>query len=189
MTAARPFPAASLPMPPDTAFETERLILRPHGVGDFPESLAMWSDPVVTRFIGRRPHTEEEVWARLLRYAGLWTLLGYGYWVVREAATGRFVGEVGFADFRRDTDPPLAGRPELGWVLASWAHGKGYATEAVRGALAWGEAAWGPRETVCMIDPDNEASLKVAARCGYRETARSPYGGHAVILFARPPGG
>ena len=61
----------------------------------------MWADPEVTRYIGGRPFGVEEVWTRLLRYAGHWALLGYGYWAVIEKSSGRFVGEAGLADFHR----------------------------------------------------------------------------------------
>jgi RimJ/RimL family protein N-acetyltransferase len=67
-----------------TLLTTDRLIMRPHTRDDFLESYAMWSDPEVIRYIGGKPFTREEVWARLLRYAGHWAMLGYGYWVVRE---------------------------------------------------------------------------------------------------------
>ena len=50
--------------------------------------------------IGGKPFTREESWARLLRYGGLWSLLGYGYWAVRDKESGRFAGELGFAGFR-----------------------------------------------------------------------------------------
>jgi len=47
--------------------ETARLRLRGHRVEDFAACAAMWADPVVTRYIGGRPFTAEEVWTRLLR--------------------------------------------------------------------------------------------------------------------------
>jgi hypothetical protein len=103
--------------------ETPRLVLRPHTRADLDESAAMWGDPETTRFIGGKPYTREEAWARLLRYAGHWDLLGFGHWVARDAA-GRFVGEVGFADFQREIEPRLDA-PEAGWVLARWAQGQG----------------------------------------------------------------
>lgn len=165
--------------------ESERLRLRGHRLGDFDELAAMWADPVVTRHIGGRASTREESWARLVRYAGFWSLLGFGYWVVEERATGRFVGDVGFADFHREMAPPLGDVPETGWALAPWAHGKGYATEAVRTMLAWGDAHLPAAETACIIDPDNAASLRVAARCGYAETGRGDYKGSAVLVFRR----
>src|SRR4051812_49250001 len=64
--------------------ETERLVLRGHRVDDYADCFDLWTDESVTRFIGGRPSTQEEVWARLLRYAGLWALIGFGYWVVTE---------------------------------------------------------------------------------------------------------
>src|SRR4051794_25666729 len=132
---------------------TERLTLRAHRLDDMADSTALWTDPVVTRFIGGRPFTQEEIWTRLLRYVGHWALLGFGYWVVTETASGRFVGEVGFADYKRELEPSLDGAPESGWVLAPWAFGRGFATEAVGAVVAWGDAHFGSRRTVCLIGP------------------------------------
>jgi RimJ/RimL family protein N-acetyltransferase len=165
--------------------ETARLRLRGHRVADFADCAAMWGDAAVARHIGGRPSSAEESWARILRYAGLWPLLGYGYWAVAEKASGRFVGDVGFADFKRDVQPSFDGAPEIGWVLASWAHGQGFATEAVGAAVAWGDRHFGAAPTVCMIDPDNAASIRVAEKCGYREYARATYKGQPAILFRR----
>jgi RimJ/RimL family protein N-acetyltransferase len=172
-------------MPP--TIETDRLMLKPHARADFEESVAMWADAGVTRHIGGKPFSREESWARLLRYAGLWALLGYGYWVVRDRRTGRFVGEVGFGNFHRELDPPFGDAPEAGWALATATQGRGFAGEALAAALAWGDAHLGDR-TVCMIDPDNVPSLRVAARAGYREYARTTFKGSPTILFERLAG-
>ena len=168
--------------PPDRSGDvpviaTDRLTLRGHRVDDHAACTRLWADPEVVRYIGGRVFSAEESWAKLLRYAGLWSLLGFGYWAIEEAQSGRFVGELGFADFKREIEPSLGGRPELGWALASTAHGKGYATEAVRGALAWGDARFGATGTICLIHPDNAASLRVAAKAGYREWRRTTYKG------------
>src|SRR5579859_1936876 len=131
------------PMPDyDLQIDTDRLALRPHTRDDFADSLAMWSDTTVTRHIGGRPFTREEIWARLLRYVGHWALLGFGFWVIRERATGCFLGEVGFADYQRDIDPPLNSVPEAGWALSPHAQGKGYATEALRAITSWADRRW-----------------------------------------------
>lgn len=113
-----PRPREAEPVVP--AIETQRLVLRGFRVEDFADSAALWADPDVTRFIGGRPSTEEESWTRFLRYLGHWSALGFGYWAVREKNSGRYVGEVGFADYRRDIEPSLGGAPEIGWVLAAW---------------------------------------------------------------------
>jgi len=168
--------------------ETERLRLRGHCIDDFLHSAAMWADPAVVRYIGDQPLTEEESWTKFLRYVGHWSLLGFGYWVVEEKATGHFAGEIGFADYKRDLQPSLKGVPEIGWVLASQAHGKGYATEAVRAITAWGDVRFGPARTACIIAPENAASIRVAIKCGYREFQRTSYHGKPVLMFDREPG-
>jgi RimJ/RimL family protein N-acetyltransferase len=176
---------ASRSSPSAESIATERLILTAHRIEDFDDSHAMWSHPTVTRYIGGKPSSGEEVWARLLRYAGHWSLLGFGYWVIREKASGSFVGEVGFADFKREIEPPFTGKPEIGWALVPAAHGKGFATEAVRAALCWGDTRWAGSDTVCMISPENAASRRVAEKCDYKEVARTEYKGRPTIIFTR----
>jgi len=165
--------------------ETDRLILRGHRLEDFADSLALWTDPESVRFISGKPSTREEAWARMLRYAGHWSLLGFGYWVVTDRMTGRFVGEVGFGNFKRDIEPSLEAMPEIGWVLAGDQHGRGYATEAAQAAVAWGEAHFGPIRTACIIAPENGPSIRVAEKCGYREFQRTTYKDQPTILFVR----
>ena len=170
------------------AFETERLHLRGHRIDDFANSAAMWADPNVPRHILERPLTEEESWSRFLRYFGHWAVLGFGYWVILEKASGNFVGEAGFAEYKRELEPSLKGVPEIGWVLASHAHGKGFATEAVRAITAWGDAHF-ETPTACIIAPENTASFRVAAKCGYRELRRTTYHEHQTVMFSREHGG
>ena len=166
--------------------QTTRLVMRAHRVDDFAASAAMWSDPEVVRYISGRPSTAEQSWSRLLRYAGQWSLLGFGYWMVEEHATGAFVGEVGFADYHREIEPSLVGMPELGWVLASAAHGKGYATEAVRACVAWaGEHFPSGTRLACIIAPENTASVRVAEKCGLRFEQNTTYLGQPTLLFVR----
>ncbi|HEX3745774.1 MAG TPA: GNAT family N-acetyltransferase [Bryobacteraceae bacterium] len=168
---------------PVPVLETARLLLRGHCLSDFPACAAMWADPAVSRQLGRKPFTEEESWTRLLRYVGHWSLLGFGYWVVEEKASGRFAGEVGFADYKRDMESTVKELPEIGWVLAPWAHGNGYATEAARASLAWGDARFS--RTTCIVSPDNLASLRVAGKCGYRELQLSLYKGNPIVVLVR----
>ena len=168
-----------------TILTTHRLTLRPHTRDDFLDSYAMWSDPEVIRYIGGKPFTREEVWARLLRYAGHWAMLGFGYWVVRDTQSGRFLGEVGFADYHREIEPSLLRTPEIGWALDPSVHGRGYATEAVRAALAWADAYWPEGETACIVAPENLPSLRVAHKCGYREQLRTIYKGKPTIVLRR----
>ena len=169
--------------------DTPRLRLRPHRPDDLAACAALWADPGVVRFITGRPQSREESWTRLLRYAGHWAWLGFGYWALEEQAGGAYVGELGFADFKREGLPFLAGRPELGWALSPAVQGRGYATEAVTAALAWGDVHLPAAETACIIAPENLASLRVAAKLGYREVERVARNGGETILFTRARGG
>jgi RimJ/RimL family protein N-acetyltransferase len=164
---------------------TARLTLRPHRPDDFDDMLRTWREPAVVEHFGGVPSTAEEVWARLLRYGGLWPLLGYGYWCARETATGRFAGEVGLAEFRRDITPTLAGAPEAGWVLATWAHGKGYAREATEAMMAWAGAVLEAPRTTCLIHPANAPSLRLAERLGFTRFAQTLHKGRDAILLER----
>lgn len=164
--------------------ETERLLLREHSLADFDAYASMWTDPDVVRFIGGKPSTRDESWMRFLRYSGLWRHLGYGYWAIQEKASGRFLGDGGFADFKREIEPPLDA-PEQGWALAPWAHGLGFATEAVAAMLAWGETHLPAGGQVCIISPENLASIRVAEKVGYRQTASTSYKGAPTLQFRR----
>jgi RimJ/RimL family protein N-acetyltransferase len=171
----------SLPYVPN--IESERLRLRGHAIEDFKKTYALWSDAAVVPFLGGRPFGQEDCWTRFLRYIGHWAALGFGYWVVEEKATGSFVGEVGFGDFKRDMTPSLGAMPELGWVLAAAHHGKGYATEAALAAVTWGRAHFTTPEMACIIHPDHHASIRVAEKCGFREEARGVFREKPTIIF------
>ena len=166
---------------------TERLTLRAHRASDLDEVAELWADPAVIRFIGGQPLGREEVWHRLLRHVGHWALLGFGYWIVHERRTGAFVGEVGFAENHRQVVPDFAGAPECGWTLAARAQRQGFASEALRAALAWSDARREGARTVCLIDPDNAASIRLAGRIGFQPYARGTYKGETRLLFERFP--
>ena len=166
--------------------ETPHLLMRGYRADDFTPWVAMWQDPAYYRYLSPEPLPTEEVWKALLRSAGHWMLMGYGFWAIEEKATGQFVGAIGFADLKRNIDPPIVDTPEIGWVLAPAVHGRGYATEAVAAAQAWGDAYFGPIRTVCIIHPENQPSLRLAAKFGYHEYARTSYKGEPIVMLVRP---
>ena len=167
--------------------ETDRLILRRRTIEDFPAYAAMWADPRVVRHFSTGPLNEEDAWTKFARMEGYWRLAGYGFWLVEEKASGALIGEVGAADFKRAIIPPLAGKPEFGWVLSGDAHGKGYAREAVAAALQWAEAKFPGATFSCIIDPSNEPSIRVAEHFGFRKERMALLAGKEVIIFHRPP--
>jgi RimJ/RimL family protein N-acetyltransferase len=102
---------------------------------------------------------------------------------VGERPSGAYLGDVGLF-VGRGLGERFDAAPECGWTIPPRAHGRGYATEALHAVHAWWERREGGR-TVCMIDPGNAASIRVAEKSGYREFARAAYKEAPTILFER----
>ena len=139
--------------------ETQRLILRPPAVEDFPRWAAFNEEEETVRFIGgvqRPPAT----WRIMMAMAGMWALTGEGMFSVIEKETGLWIGRIG----------PLHpyGWPgkEVGWSLMAEAHGKGYALEAAVAAMGYAFDVLGWDDVIHSIDPDNVASQQLADRLG-----------------------
>ena len=115
--------------------------------------------------------------------------MGFGYWIVEDAANGALVGTVGFQEARRTMQPSIEGTPEAGWVFAPATHGKGLASEAVAAMLAWSDGALDAPETTCIIEPANTKSIALALRFGFRPDGAADYNGVTVAILRRPRGG
>lgn len=171
--------------PPGRTLSTSRLRLRPHDLQDLEDCVALWTDPDVVRHIGGKPSTREEVWQRVQRYAGHWALQGFGFWTIRDAIAGTFIGEIGLADFKRDLTPTFGSTPECGWALLPSAQGNGFGAEALAAVLAWSDTNLASDRTVCLIDAENERSVRLALRCGFQQFATGEYKGSQPLLFER----
>ncbi len=170
---------------PHETIETARLILRHHRLDDFDALAATWRDPAVMRQFGDVSPSDEDLWIRLLRYEGHWAVTGHGVWAVEEKTSGHYLGQVGLMDFRRGLGPRIDGAPEIAWVLNGSGHGAGYATEAAHAALRLIEERLAPARTVCIINPENTASLRVAEKLGYVSFGDAMYKGSPVLLLER----
>lgn len=164
---------------------TLRLILRPHVVADYTACRTLWADPQVVRHIGGVALDSQTVWFRILRYAGMWSLLGYGMLVIEDRDSGAFLGEAGLLSAERSL-PELAGVPEAGWVLGSQAWGRGIATEAMQAILEWADVHVEAPSIRCIIDPGNDASIKVAEKLSFQMLTDTELGGKPTRVFDRP---
>jgi RimJ/RimL family protein N-acetyltransferase len=155
-------------------------MLTPADLGDFQDIHDLWNDPVTLAYLGK-PSTMEEAWVRLLKYVGHWSLFGFGFWMLREAGTGRFVGEAGLAYHKRG----LGADPEAGWALAGPMQGKGFAREALLAIVAWADVHLKADRTICLIDPANLASVRLAHSIGFQSAGEADLDGRSVILLER----
>ena len=144
---------------PGPTLETERLILRPTAMADFPRWAEMMADPEASRFIGG-VQAPETAWRGFMTMAGAWTLTGVAMFSLIEKASGLWVGRIG-------PWTPL-GWPgtEVGWGLHPDAQGKGYGVEAATAALDHAFDVLGWTEVIHCIDPDNAPSQRLAERLG-----------------------
>jgi RimJ/RimL family protein N-acetyltransferase len=172
--------------PTAPVLETPRLRLRGFRAGDLDAQWESMTDPEVFRFLGGVAASREETWRKILGSPGLWALLGYGYWVVESREDGAYLGQVGFADFKRDMSPGIENIPEMGWIMGRQAQGRGYATEAVLAALAWADEALGGGEIVAIISHENAPSIRIAEKAGFSAREEAVYKGEPILLFRRP---
>lgn len=165
--------------------ETERLILRPFSAGDLDALAAIWADDAVVRFIGGQKLTREDTWRRSLAACGQWPYTGFGYWIAQSRADESVVGQLGFADFKREIEPSLEGEPELGYVFTPKVHGQGIAREACEAALAWADSNLACTSYPAIISPENGASIRLAERLGFSREPDAVYRGETIALFRR----
>jgi RimJ/RimL family protein N-acetyltransferase len=166
--------------------EAERLVLRAFRAADLDPLAAMWADEKVVRYIGGQKLSREDSWWRSLAACGQWPYVGFGYWIVERKSDGRVIGQAGFADFKRDMRPSIEGEPEFGYVFAPEVHGKGIAYEACAVALEWADTNLGAASYPAIISPENEASIRLAERLGFRRAPDAMYRGETIALFRRP---
>ncbi len=106
-----------------------------------------------------------------------------------DAATGDFLGVAGLVDI-----DPGAGEGEIGYALGPEARGRGIATRALGLVTRYALGERGLERVQLNISVDNDASMRVAERCGYRREGvlRSLYmkpGRRAdFVVYSRLPG-
>lgn len=114
---------------------TERLILREWVADDVEPFVEMCADLEVMEHFPH-PLTRDESLAFIELVRHKFVENGFGLWALE--CNGRFAGFVGL----NRTNAPFSAQPEpcheVGWRLAKWAWGNGYATEAAREALRVG---------------------------------------------------
>lgn len=160
---------------------TERLILRPNRAEDFEPYAAFYASDRARLRGGVK--TRAEAWIQFAAEIGHWSLRGYGFWAVEEAATGAYCGQVGL------WNPEGWAQPEVGWMLVEAAEGKGYAAEAARRARAYAYDTLGWTEAASCISEGNDRSIRLAERLGARFDRRHRRKGlpdHLVYLHPGP---
>jgi RimJ/RimL family protein N-acetyltransferase len=144
--------------------ETRRLLLREFTSGDLDEMAAIFADPEVMRFsLGTKTREQTRRWIEGCRQDYSPERWGFGLWAVALKATGDLAGYCGLTQFE-DVD----GRREveIGFRLAPRFWGQGLATEAAAAARDYALGTLGLTRLISIIEPENQASIRVAEKLG-----------------------
>lgn len=146
---------------------TERLVLRELVPDDAPALFAIHSDAQAMRWFGSEPLRELDQARQLIEvFAGWRRLPNPGVrWGLARRGDGVLLGSCGLFNWNRNWQ-----RCTLGYELARSAWGQGLMNEALRAVLDWGfsQAGMGLNRVEAMIHAENQASLRLAHRLGFR---------------------
>ena len=150
---------------PDPPLADEVVALRAWRDADLPAIVEAFSDPLVHRFSWplERPYTEDDARDFLTaqeqdRLAG--TALNLAFVDPRDDSAIIGGGSIHAIEAERRS-------AEVGYYLRPDARGRGVATHATRLLAAYATEVLGVQRLALTAAPDNEASMRVADRCGF----------------------
>jgi RimJ/RimL family protein N-acetyltransferase len=158
--------------------ETERLVLRPHRLEDFPPFAAFYASDAA-RFIGG-PLPADRAWHAFAADVGAWDLVGSGAWGLEEKGTGAFAGQLAA------NRAPHFPEPEIGWILMPGFERRGYAAEAACAVRDFAYRTLGWATAVSYVDPGNSRSIALARRLGCTEDGAAEPLHPGEIVFRHP---
>jgi len=143
--------------------ETNRLILRRLLPNDLDSLFALYSDQEVRRYFPEGTLTYEETKEELE-----WFLNGHpshpqlGLWATIYKETNQFIGRCGLLPWTIEQRQEV----EVAYLLSKEYWGRGLGTEAAQAILQYGVEQLHLSRLICLIDPENQASRKVASKIG-----------------------
>jgi ribosomal-protein-alanine N-acetyltransferase len=145
---------------------TERLLLRRWRDVDRGPFAEMNADPLVMRYFPNAM-TREQSDSMIERIENGFRANGFGLWAIE--VEGRFVGYTGLN--RTSFETPMGSHVEIGWRMATWAWGHGYATEAATRVLELAFVEFGLNEVYSFTTESNVKSEAVMRRIGMTRRA------------------
>ncbi len=166
----------------ETEFETERLLVRRWRDSDLSALLTVYGDAEAMRWVGDgRAITHEECVQWLAVTRGNYEKRGYGMFAMEERASP---GVIGFCGIVHPGGQP---EPEVKYALLRSHWGRGFATEAVSGLIAFGSSIHGFAFIIATTAPQNIASHRVLLKAGMRrgELSANDDGTHTQLFHWR----
>jgi len=145
--------------------ETPRLLLRHLILDDIDPLYALYRDPEIRKYfpdgVLNYEDTKEELeW----HMNGIPNYPHLGLWATIHKETGKFIGRCGLLPWEIDNILEI----EIAYLLDKSFWHQGLATEAARGIMKYGFENLNLSRLICLMDPDNIGSRKVAERVGMK---------------------
>jgi RimJ/RimL family protein N-acetyltransferase len=143
--------------------ETKRLVLRHLVMDDLDELFALYSDPEIRKYFPEGVLNYEDTKEELE-----WHMNGHprrpelGLWATIHKPRGEFIGRCGLLPWKIEDREEV----EIAYLIDKEFWGQGLATEAALGLREYAFNTLGLNRLICLIDPDNIASQKVAGKIG-----------------------
>ena len=145
--------------------ETKRLLLRHLVMDDLDALFALYRDDEIRHYFPEGTLTYEETKEELE-----WFLNGHpfhpelGLWATIYKETGQFIGRCGLLPWTIDGCYEV----EVAYLLDKKYWGQGLATEAAQALVQYGFEHLGLPRLICLIERENQASIRVATKIGMR---------------------
>lgn len=160
--------------------ETPRLILRYFTIRDLKALIPILSDPQVMKFSIIGVHNQKQIRQfieqRLLSYLER----GFGLYAVIHQQNQELIGYCGFFVQAIEQHKEV----EIGYRLAAKYWGQGLATEAAQAVFEYGKQRFNFKRFVCLIEPANSRSIRVAKKLGMELEKKIVYYGLDVEMYS-----
>ena len=166
-----------------TPLFTERLELREFSADDADFVLRLLNEPSFLRYIGDRGVRTSEDARRYIAdgpVAG-YARHGHGLLRVLRKSDGAGIGMCGV--LKRDTLPD----PDIGFSFLPQYWSQGYALEAARAVMAHARGVLGLGRILAITTQDNEPSMRLLGRLGFRSDGMIAMGDEELRLFVSEP--
>jgi RimJ/RimL family protein N-acetyltransferase len=165
-----------------TVLETERLTLTRLSYDDCDFIVELLNEPEFRRFIGDKEVRSRDDAREYLRKGpiGSYECHGYGMFLVRNKSDNAPMGMCGLVK-REAFDTPDIG---FAFLRRYWA--KGYAVEAAIAVLEYGKNILQLPRIIAIVDPDNEASIRLVEKLGmtFASMVRMPGESKDINMYA-----
>ena len=167
-----------------TILETKRLTLRHLVPEDLDALWSLYSNPEITKYIPDAPRSYEEA-----REEMEWFMHGHpkhpelGLWATIYKETGEFIGRCGLLPSTIDGQKEV----EVAYTIVQEFWGQGLATEAAKGIVQYGFENLHLVRLICLIEQENQASIKVAKNIGmsYEKEGRDEKGPFQIYSISK----